>query len=106
MLKEGFKKDRFHFITQPIPSQLEKFAIKNNIAITNVNENLGGRYSVLSISTFLPLELIGCDWYKIKESALNFYNSENEVNQLKEYLRSLSESVKDKSKLGREKSFS
>lgn len=78
MLKEGFKKERFHFITQPIPSQLEKFGIKNNIAITNVNENLGGRYSVLSISTFLPLELIGCDWYKIKESALNFYNSEKE----------------------------
>ena len=74
MVKEGFKKDRFHFITQPLSSRLEKFAIKNNIAITNVNENLGGRYSVLSISTFLPLELIGCDWYKIKKSALDFYN--------------------------------
>ena len=36
MVKEGFKKDRFHFITQPLSSQLEKFAIKNNIAITNV----------------------------------------------------------------------
>mgnify|MGYP003314602209 CR=1 FL=1 len=51
-----------------------EIAIKNNIPITNVNENLGGRYSVLSISTFLPLELIGCDWYKIKKSALDFYN--------------------------------
>ena len=76
IIKKGFKKDRFHFITQPLSSQLKKFAIKNNIAITNVNENLGGRYSVLSISTFLPLELIGCNWHKIKKSALDFYNSD------------------------------
>ena len=76
MIKEGFKKDRFHFITQSLSSQLKKFAIKNNVAITNVNENLGGRYSVLSISTFLPLELIGCNWRKIKKSALDFYNSD------------------------------
>tara|TARA_B100000085_G_C18504515_1_gene496961 strand:- start:464 stop:1306 length:843 start_codon:yes stop_codon:yes gene_type:complete len=76
MLEEGYNKNNFHFMTQDSKSKMREIADKNNISYSLLNNNLGGRFSVLSLSTFLPLDLVGCNWTEIKNSALNFYINE------------------------------
>ena len=65
---------RLIFLTEDNKSYLSKFGQKNNIPTYEVNKNLGGRFSVLSKSTFLPCELINLNWKKILNGAFNCYN--------------------------------
>ena len=65
---------RLIFITEENKSYLNRFGKKNAIPTYQVNKNLGGRFSVLSKSTFLPCELINLNWKKILSGAFNCYN--------------------------------
>ena len=70
----------FFFITQEKDSILNQISIEKNIKVFNVNENLGGRFSVISPSTFLPLGFANYNWKKIQDGAINFLSSEENNN--------------------------
>ena len=58
--KVEFKKDKFLIITDK-NSKLDKFAKEYGIDVFNTKNNIGGRFSVLSIAGLLPLALCNID---------------------------------------------
>ena len=62
-IKNHFK--QFIFITEKNESYLYKFAIKNNIDHFEHNPNIGGRFSIFSVTALLPLIVAGLSLKKI-----------------------------------------
>ena len=65
-------KKHFTFITDPKSGVLRDISKKENIPTFDVPENIGGRFSVLTPVSLLPLGLMGVDINSIAESARKF----------------------------------
>ena len=60
--------DKFIFITEDKDNYMNNFAKKNNILTYEHDPNIGGRFSIFSITALLPLISIGFDLKKITNS--------------------------------------
>ena len=70
-----FKLKNFIFVTQDNNSYLKKFAKKNNILCFNHDPNIGGRFSIFSITALLPLITLG---YKLDRILSSFKNAKKQ----------------------------
>jgi len=65
-----FNRDNLIVITDK-NSPLEKFGESENLQIFNIPDNVGGRYSVLSVVGLIPLAIIGVDIRELLKGAKN-----------------------------------
>jgi glucose-6-phosphate isomerase len=82
--KERVNKDQFVFITDPDHGALREMGKKEGIALLDIPENIGGRFSVLSSVGLLPAALLGLDIEALlegaEEMAKSFQSTEWELN--------------------------
>jgi len=75
----------YTFITDP-DSPLEAYAKHINASVLHLPENVGGRFSVLSVVGLLPLALCGIDIHALLEGAKKIQNSFFQEGYLKKIL--------------------
>ena len=64
----------FIFITENTNNYLRNYGIKNNIVCLDHDPNIGGRFSVFSITGYLPMILIGYSLSKLINDAKKAFN--------------------------------
>ena len=79
-IKNPYK--NFIFITENKQNYMKDFSIKNNILCFDHDPNIGGRFSIFSITGLLPLIVMGCSlnsllksFTKAKKKFINNHNS-------------------------------
>ena len=73
--KKFFKLKNFIFVTEDKNNYMKKFAKKNKILCINHDPNIGGRFSIFSITALLPLIMVG---YKIDKILCCFKNAQKQ----------------------------
>ena len=72
VLKKINSSENVFFITDTNNSKLNKIAKEKNIKVFDVNKELGGRFYVLSKSTYIPCQMNNFNWLEMHDGALNF----------------------------------
>ena len=80
VLKKINSSENVFFITDTNNSKLNKIAKEKNIKVFDVNKELGGRFSVLSKSTYIPCQINNFNWLEMHDGALNFLETQKKTN--------------------------
>ena len=74
--------NRIIIITDNTESTLRKIAVKNNIVVLDHDESIGGRFSCFSLTSLLPLYLLGVNSIKLKHLADKYFRKNLAVNNV------------------------
>jgi len=80
VLKKINSSENVFFITDTDNSNLNKIAKEENIKVFDINRELGGRFSVLSKSTYIPCQINNFNWLEMHQGALNFLETQKKTN--------------------------